>query len=731
MSGFPTINPTDASKFRQNYLANLALQAQLNDMNLQANKVYKKTGQTPSQVTDTRLTAEKLADVERLKIDVRSQLTQIADGQQADSIVQQLSPEALRYTAQHIIEIINEIKPKYKLGVIAEIFIPYINKRMQMSQETQDVNYGLQQTTGRHILLGLDQIMNDMVNQKMLDDVAVALNESSQYLTTRLEKALERDVTELKNLLPSKAYLVRIAQLQDVAIKGIIQEELNDALRVLPTQSQITTMLRELRIAIVRKDSQNAERIGSQLHQLLSVEPVTREQIANIQRSIDEASAESRADARATQRLIMLSDNQILATIEREIDTLKGNQRLTAMQHKQEIIRDLTRAVNSSQVETIADLKQALKDEVESLEESIGTEGKLTRNLISKSNAQLVSIIENEIESVKGLSTQLNATVRNRITEDLLGAIKSSEITTIDELKQALKQELSDLGIASAQPVAEATASSARALPDSAKAQRIRNAYRPLSELTTQMKRKRYIDDMIDLVVPVNDKSRFFQATAGRNSVSVLQNLEETGSVIKELNRLLRIEGYGEENPVGVGKGLKKSRMRGGSVLKQTDYSQGIMPTQQYVPFGRYHINNHKLNDNIIAVRRHTGCNVVGFPVERVSNDLGNILRTIVGGGQPQFHHLEKLSDEEKLYLHKLSKASNILDRISIPTPNKDDDDKDINQFEILKGEILSGNDSGDLVKRFKILIMKMVKKDLLPKSQAKEILMDLVSIGY
>jgi hypothetical protein len=58
-------------------------------------------------------------------------------------------------------------------------------------------------------------------------------------------------------------------------------------------------------------------------------------------------------------------------------------------------------------------------------------------------------------------------------------------------------------------------------------------------------------------------------------------------------------------------------------------------------------------------------------------------------------------------------------------------DEKDINQFEIYKGEILNGNDSADLVKKFKIWIMKMVKKDLLPKSQAKELLMDLVSLGY
>ena len=67
-------NPSDFSKFRQQYLANLALEIKNNDINLQANKIYKKTGESPVQVLDTRTTAEKEADIQRLKIEVRKEL---------------------------------------------------------------------------------------------------------------------------------------------------------------------------------------------------------------------------------------------------------------------------------------------------------------------------------------------------------------------------------------------------------------------------------------------------------------------------------------------------------------------------------------------------------------------------------------------------------------------------------------------------------------------------------
>ena len=79
----------------------------------------------------------------------------------------------------------------------------------------------------------------------------------------------------------------------------------------------------------------------------------------------------------------------------------------------------------------------------------------------------------------------------------------------------------------------------------------------------------------------------------------------------------------------------------------------------------------------------------------------------------------------------KIAKSSNLLDRLHIPSPTKEEDDQDINQFEILKGELLCGNDGNETIKKFKVLVMRMMNKGLLPKGQAKEILLDLATMGY
>ena len=43
----------------------------------------------------------------------------------------------------------------------------------------------------------------------------------------------------------------------------------------------------------------------------------------------------------------------------------------------------------------------------------------------------------------------------------------------------------------------------------------------------------------------------------------------------------------------------------------------------------------------------------------------------------------------------------------------------------------MSGNDNTELVKKFKIKLMKLMKLNLIPKGQAKELLLELTELGF
>ena len=178
-----------------------------------------------------------------------------------------------------------------------------------------------------------------------------------------------------------------------------------------------------------------------------------------------------------------------------------------------------------------------------------------------------------------------------------------------------------------------------------------------------------------------------------------------------------------------LGEGIK-DRMTGKG-LSRADYTQGIDPSPRYIKFGRYMINNKKLNDNVLSLRRSKGSTIATIPSTKMTSELGGVIKKIVGGGIPSFDELNALTDAEKRYLFKVSQEADIYDKIKIPTPSKDEEEKDVHTFNVMKGEILAGNNSKELIVKFKALLNKLSRTDVLPKTQVRGILEELLELGY
>ena len=171
------------------------------------------------------------------------------------------------------------------------------------------------------------------------------------------------------------------------------------------------------------------------------------------------------------------------------------------------------------------------------------------------------------------------------------------------------------------------------------------------------------------------------------------------------------------------GKGLSKPRIK-------VDSNAGIMKQKRYIPFGRYVINRHQLNNkDILMIKTIKGGAITNLPTIKISNSLSNVFQRMLGGQLPSFDDLSDLCADDKNHLHHITKKCDI--NVSVPTPNKDKLQQEMNRFDILKGEILAGNDNKDMVKEFKIMLLRFMNDNRLPRRQAQEILTDLVAMGY
>jgi hypothetical protein len=145
--------------------------------------------------------------------------------------------------------------------------------------------------------------------------------------------------------------------------------------------------------------------------------------------------------------------------------------------------------------------------------------------------------------------------------------------------------------------------------------------------------------------------------------------------------------------------------------------------------FGKYIIDEINLQDDIVSIRSSSKAPIPSLPRRKVSKQVSSVLKTIIGGGMPDYETVEKLNNDDKKYLSKVLKTARLSDKINIK-PDLSKEDAEDQRFQILKGEIISGNDSKEVVKEFKGLLIKFSNQGRLPKRETNEILSELLMLG-
>jgi len=174
-----------------------------------------------------------------------------------------------------------------------------------------------------------------------------------------------------------------------------------------------------------------------------------------------------------------------------------------------------------------------------------------------------------------------------------------------------------------------------------------------------------------------------------------------------------------------VGRGLTKAPR----ISVDTD-AKGVVKSKRYIPFGRYVINRHRLkNTDIMMIKTMKGGAIAHLPTVKISSTLSTILQQMTDGHMPSFDDIQNLSIDDKQQLHHITRKCDI--DISVPNPDKDKLSQEMNRFDILKGEILAGNDNKEMVKEFKVMLLRFMNNGRIPRRQGQEILTDLASIGY
>ena len=224
------------------YISNLNAQI-ANDAKVYNAVMANITGQAPpSQPADTRPIEEKLLDVERLKLDLRTQLKTLTDATNIQRIMSDLEQPSEIYRLQMAVQsfpsLYSLLKPNYAVGVPAIIFIDALDRLIQQQDQTRGVNIGLQESTGQDILLGIQELKN-FATGKDYDDLLSLLDESEA------DSELINSVQRLQYSMLTRENLMKLEEEQNATGEPLMQG-VSSVLEQLPTRQRLREMMNRL-----------------------------------------------------------------------------------------------------------------------------------------------------------------------------------------------------------------------------------------------------------------------------------------------------------------------------------------------------------------------------------------------------------------------------------------------------------------------------------------------------
>jgi hypothetical protein len=744
MSGQPNRYANSAEIFRNQYMDALNSRANVDEFNLQANKNYKATGTLPPNVkamVDNRTTTEILADSEKLKLNIISELKPVMNSGTASVVVQKIQTAPLNadgsflvWTAQNIPEIVKSLKKKYALGIKGDAqdatnIVIFLSDMYSKIKDYSGTVKSYFDTVGDS-KAGLKEGDLDALRKEY--EVIVA-RIKSKYPNFRGERKGEFEfnklilntsnkIQSLFFLLSSDRYKQLISDFNDVsqtdllAVNGRVDTMKNvlNLLDELPSVSNVRALYRQLDTALENKNSTLSYEILNKINELFP----SLDKLTNVSRAVEEAVPSSDNDYSPN----VYTDDVDITSLTENIDDYDYRERLKNLftsrtlplesikQLKQQFLNDIysLNRENSVITQEIKDLQLRLDDPKINRPMQI----KLRKSLTSKNERKaeietLLTVKKGRYDYINSSEKEFTEKIKPSLSEEVYRVSEPSQYTPAPPVSVNTFNEISKIK----SDIEKLT----KEYNDTANAKD--NLYQNIGYDTRGNELKAgtsvYVA-MIQQLTPYNDK------------------LKELENQIYELNeQKSQLEGI---NPSG--SGLKKRRGRpkgsGISFKDNIDHAKGIQPVKKYHPFGKYFVNSHKLNNgSVLSIKSKSGTNVREYPSKTVSRNLGHVIKTIVGGGVPSWNDMEKLTNDEKDYLYKISKRAEFADKITIPTPSKDQQEKDIHEFDVCKGEIMAGNDSKELIKKFKLLIIKLSKNGSIPKREASEVMQELLELGY
>lgn len=696
MNPFNIRQPQDRRKVYNEYMANLQQQIDNLAKTEGAVSILKTTGAPPVQPTDTRSVSEKLLDVDKQKKVLRQALLDITDGTEAGKIMNTISDEDVLFLGVAWGDFSKMIKQKFASGILAPLFKEVLQRYKRDYINGLSVQKGISSGhTTEELLLSMRDLMRLMPNADQLRELNFTIqNLPAGSVPPSMSKTALTAVSSLDSLLLTPGDIDELDKMNPID-KAAAEKAFNDGFSSIASGAILQQLTQQLQQA---KGKEVPDILSKIIRDIL----VTRDDAAQLEQAKAIAASETAVYEAALPAKI--------SAIER-IPTTKSTKKISEADIEVVVfIEDPNTTIDKIASLKLPELRGWLKIKI--LE---GTMPPATTAEIQKmGKAQLLQVIDAfKLGQFKPLEADVAPVVApekvfkvgpksKKVPRPTLGPFAFKEWTTdltLDDFtksdypdKRSILEDMDRLNLMEGE-LSKGQYEEFKAVLD-------RND--PNEEGT-----------LIDIFRFVNKK------IGGKGLNHTLKSMKQTAG-----------GKAGVSTKITFGCGLVKPTL----MVKpdNIDFEKGLKKEPAYFPIGKYVVNKHKLRDNVLLMRTVKGGQIAELPQMSISPHLGKMLNKIIQGqGFPSHSELSEMDDSDKDIMFKVFKMSKAVGIDSIPRPNKTKDEQEFNRFTILKGQILAGNNSKELIKEFKTLLVKLIHSDKILRKDAHNILLDLAALGF
>jgi hypothetical protein len=143
--------------------------------------------------------------------------------------------------------------------------------------------------------------------------------------------------------------------------------------------------------------------------------------------------------------------------------------------------------------------------------------------------------------------------------------------------------------------------------------------------------------------------------------------------------------------------------------------------------FGDKRVSITDLKRNKFMLYSRSLHRITEHPAVVVTNVVRNILLDYILKKQWHIADYNRLDEKDKKQLNDILQLCGVDYELGVDT--MDQSAKDIQRFELLKGEMVAGNDSKEIIRELQLIVLRLVANRRIPRARANEIMFELVSL--